>query len=168
MESFTKMLNMDQNMMYIKFLTQVINSNEGGELNRLMSCPFCTYFELWASENRENVFRCKNQTCHKQSCIICFKIVRDEADLNDSIAGEESKEDGDHSNCVKFKDLKKEWDQAIEKGSKMFCPTCGFGGMKDDQCTHMTCENKDCKARWCYFCGDVEANLAGGTFYLHN
>ena len=32
------------------------------------------------------------------------------------------------------------------------CPACGEFGLKDEECSHMTCEA--CGEEWCYFCGD--------------
>ena len=37
----------------------------------------------------------------------------------------------------------------MEWNSKFKCPSCSFGGQKDDACTHMEC---DCGVNWCYFC----------------
>ena len=44
-----------------------------------------------------------------------------------------------HFKCYEYKDLKAQFDQCIENGVKSICPNCGFGGIKDDGCTHMTC-----------------------------
>jgi hypothetical protein len=43
-----------------------------------------------------------------------------------------------HFKCYEFKDLKEAWEAAIENGNKRCCPNCKIGGMKDDECTHMT------------------------------
>lgn len=43
-----------------------------------------------------------------------------------------------HFKCYEFKDIKEEWEKAIEDGNKRFCPGCKIGGMKNDDCTHMT------------------------------
>ena len=75
-----------------------------------------------------------------------------------------------HYKCYKYKKLRKEWEQAIEAGTKRSCPSCGVGGIKDDACTHMTCDN--CNTVWCYFCGLAEEDLdkedENGSIYSHN
>lgn len=52
----------------------------------------------------------------------------------------------------------------------MRCPGCGLSGLKDEACTHMTCDK--CQTVWCYFCGldQVHADKEGGAdnIYQHN
>ena len=36
-----------------------------------------------------------------------------------------------------YKDLKVEWDKAIDIGQQRSCPGCGLGGLKDDECNHI-------------------------------
>jgi hypothetical protein len=45
-------------------------------------------------------------------------------------------------------------EKAIESGSQQHCPHCQLTGIKDDGCTHMTCER--CQLTWCYLCGMKE------------
>jgi hypothetical protein len=45
-------------------------------------------------------------------------------------------------------------EKAIETGSQQRCPHCQLTGIKDDGCTHMTCEK--CQLTWCYLCGMKE------------
>lgn len=47
MESFVALLDEEQNILYIKFMTQILNEGDEEERNKLMTCAFCTYFELW-------------------------------------------------------------------------------------------------------------------------
>ena len=53
--------------------------------------------------------------------------------------------------CASLRHAKKQFEDAIETGSKMSCPACGLAGRKDDACTHMTCPR--CTTPWCYVCG---------------
>ena len=75
-----------------------------------------------------------------------------------------------HYKCYEYKELKAEWETAIEKGIKRSCPNCGIGGHKDDACTHMTCDN--CHTAWCYLCGVSDDKLdkkdPSGNIYSHN
>ena len=75
-----------------------------------------------------------------------------------------------HEKCYLSKDIKNDWEEALAKGTKRSCPECGVGGVKDDSCTHMTCDN--CNTVWCYLCGKKESDLdksdSNGTIYKHN
>ncbi|CAI2374492.1 unnamed protein product [Moneuplotes crassus] len=144
------------------------------KVDKVMSCPFCKYFEIWAKTNSSNFFYCKKQDCKKGSCSICFKefkIPEGMAVTEDEL--EEMKEEGGmltHHKCYEYKDIKEDWDKAIESGTKRYCPKCKVGGVKDDACTHMVCDN--CDTIWCYFCGKEEAKLnksdPKGSIYRHN
>ena len=46
-----------------------------------------------------------------------------------------------HFKCLEFKTMKDSFEDIIENGVKASCPKCGIKGMKDDACTHMTCDN---------------------------
>eukprot|EP00475_Leptophrys_vorax_P026361 TRINITY_DN3716_c0_g1_i1.p1 TRINITY_DN3716_c0_g1~~TRINITY_DN3716_c0_g1_i1.p1 ORF type:complete len:622 (+),score=174.53 TRINITY_DN3716_c0_g1_i1:214-1866(+) len=52
----------------------------------------------------------------------------------------------------------------LARASARACANCGFPGMKDLACTHMTCER--CKTRWCYHCGKSESSVQ--SFSSHN
>ena len=39
---------------------------------------------------------------------------------------------------------------------KRFCPGWNIGGIKNDDWTHMVCDN--CNTRYCYLCGKSEAD----------
>ena len=56
-----------------------------------------------------------------------------------------------HFLCYEYKEIKKEWEDAILSGSKTVCPKWKIGGVKDDACTHMTCNNWG--TVYCYICG---------------
>ena len=67
--------------------------------------------------------------------------------------------------------MKKEFDEVFEKGAKNYCPSCGVGGTKDDECTHMTCPN--CHTVWCYVCEKKESEVDKSPdqvddIYAHN
>ena len=97
-----------------------------------------------------------NDECKKGSCCICykeFKVPKSEFALTEQEFEELHGENGmlSHNKCYEFKDIKHEWDEAIDKGTIRRCPQCDVGGVKDDACTHMTCDN--CHTQWCYLCG---------------
>ena len=97
-----------------------------------------------------------NDECKKGSCCICykeFKVPKSEFALTEQEFEELHGEKGmlSHNKCYEFKDMKQEWEEAIDKGTRRRCPQCDVGGVKDDACTHMTCDN--CQTQWCYLCG---------------
>jgi hypothetical protein len=55
--------------------------------------------------------------------------------------------------CFPLASLKFKFDEAMELSSRFKCPTCNFGGQKDDACTHM--KECPCAVNWCYFCQQV-------------
>ncbi|CAF1133135.1 unnamed protein product [Didymodactylos carnosus] len=115
----------------------------------LAHCPYCQYVEI--REHDKSIFLfCKYIQCRRVSCLVCkheCQTVNDYMDENiDDILG--------HSKCVELKHDKKIVDLAIINGSMIPCPTCGVSGMKDDNCTHMTCGK--CCEYWCYFCGQKQ------------
>eukprot|EP00475_Leptophrys_vorax_P002897 TRINITY_DN11649_c0_g1_i2.p1 TRINITY_DN11649_c0_g1~~TRINITY_DN11649_c0_g1_i2.p1 ORF type:complete len:735 (-),score=139.40 TRINITY_DN11649_c0_g1_i2:2496-4478(-) len=55
--------------------------------------------------------------------------------------------------------------ETLATGSSRSCPNCGTSGMKDLNCTHITCDK--CSQRFCYVCGTAESKLEGG-FDGHN
>ncbi|CAI2374520.1 unnamed protein product [Moneuplotes crassus] len=144
------------------------------KVDKVMSCPFCKYFEIWAKANSSNFFYCKKQDCKKGSCSVCFKefkVPKGMAVTEDELG--KMKEEGGmltHHKCYEYKDVKEDWDKAIESGTKRCCPECKVGGIKDDACTHMICDN--CNTVWCYFCGKKESDLdksdPNGNIFKHN
>ena len=74
-----------------------------------------------------------------------------------------------HFSCWEYKELKQRFDSVMDRGSKMFCPSCNLGGMKDNACTHMICDS--CDTTWCYFCGKAEKDCdrdGNENIYSHN
>jgi hypothetical protein len=55
--------------------------------------------------------------------------------------------------------------ETLATSSTRTCPNCGTSGMKDLECTHITCDK--CSHRFCYVCGVSESKLEGG-FEAHN
>ena len=66
--------------------------------------------------------------------------------------------------------MKDRFEDIIENSVKASCPKCGIKGMKDDACTHMTCDN--CGQIWCYICGKgvevVDKEPGHDNIYGHN
>ena len=147
------------------------------EDEEIVRCPKCTYFEQRPKESTANFFFCKNTNCEKASCYVCkceVKVPAENYHENEEEYKilEEEKGMFFHFKCFEYKEIKKEFDDALEKGSKCFCPSCGVGGMKNDACTHMTCPN--CHTVWCYLCekSENEVNKDPGApvqnIYAHN
>ena len=89
----------------------------------------------------------------KGSCSIChkeFKIPSSDFGITDQEYEELKSDKGmmTHTKCYKYKQIKEDWDNAIDQGTRRRCPSCGVGGIKDDACTHMRCDN--CQTEWCY------------------
>ncbi|CAI2375339.1 unnamed protein product [Moneuplotes crassus] len=144
------------------------------KIDKVMSCPFCKYFEVWTIDNSANFFYCRKEDCQKGSCSVCFKefkVPKGMAVTEDELEEMKSEEGMmSHYKCYEHKDIKEDWDKAIEEGTKRYCPECKVGGIKDDECTHMTCDN--CNTVWCYLCGKKEADLdksdPNGNIFKHN
>ena len=144
-----------------------VATKQAGSDEKIESCPFCKYYEIWSKKCTSNFFYCKADGCRKGSCSIChkgFKIPKSET----SITAEEEKqmfgEDGmlSHFEWYEYKDLKAEWDQAIINGIQRFCPECGLGGMIDDACTHITWAK--CLWKYCYIWGIADKDLDKHNF----
>ncbi|CAF2811997.1 unnamed protein product [Rotaria sp. Silwood2] len=137
-------------------LATVISSNE-----RLDNCPFCCYIVIRGVHDA-SILHCERPDCGITSCLVCRKAcpkIR-----GPYVTQSEEDEMMKHFMCESLANEKKMFDQAIESGQKMSCPKCGLAGMKDDSCTHMTCQK--CSQVWCYFCGKrlEDCNRAtGGT-----
>ena len=145
------------------------------EDEELVACPSCNYFETRLKESTANFFYCKAPRCGKASCYVCKAHISKPSenyweDVLEYMQLEEEKGLFFHFKCFEFKDLKKEFDEAFDKGTKNFCPSCGVGGMKNDACTHMTCPN--CHTMWCYVCEKKESEVqkahGKNDIYGHN
>ena len=121
------------------------------ENDQVVNCPFCNYFEIWSKLCTSNFFYCKKEGCKKGSCSICHKEFKvPSSDYNIPSTELEEVKTGmiSHTKCYEYKQIKEDWDKAIDMGVKRCCPNCGIGGLKNDACTHMTCNN--CLTQWCY------------------
>jgi len=125
----------------------------------MQTCPFCPYFctRLLGEGGSiaEALFvHCLKPECGRVSCSLCFQAC---VPCNDDEEDDEAAQLGmaEHFECAekehKWGSLRKEFEDAVESGVKFPCPGCGHGGVKDDACTHMTCES--CLTVWCYVCG---------------
>lgn len=130
----------------------------------MQACPFCPYFCTRllgeGGSTAEALFiHCLKPECEKVSCSLCYKECMPSA--TDGKEDEEEEDEAaklgmeEHFACAenehKWGKRRKEFEDAIENGVKFPCPVCGHGGVKDDECTHMTCES--CQTVWCYVCG---------------
>jgi hypothetical protein len=132
-----------QHMLVLVWAKELLNEDE-----RLDNCPFCS-FAVIRSKHDTNFLYCEHPECGKISCLICRKALP--KILNDYGNDEEIAEMERHFKCTELADDKHKFDQYLELGPKVPCPSCGLAGMKDDACTHMTCPT--CAQLWCYFCG---------------
>lgn len=125
------------------------------------TCPFCPFFYTrllseGASTAEALFIHCMSPECRKVSCALCHKecVPCDDEDEDED---DEAVQLGmaEHFACAEkereWSQWRKEFEDAIEKGIKFPCPRCGHGGVKDDACTHMTCDS--CHTVWCYICG---------------
>ncbi|UJR29124.1 hypothetical protein I4U23_010338 [Adineta vaga] len=131
-----------------------LNNNE-----TLAQCPFCPYVEIHTTDACPLQFlTCQQPSCAKRSCLICLHEITDDESIH-------------RSRCVELQSHKQMVENAIDTGSTQQCPHCQLTGIKDDGCTHMTCER--CGLTWCYLCGMkeeeclVDAN-ADQSFAAHN
>jgi IBR domain, a half RING-finger domain len=107
------------------------------------------------------------------SCTVCHKQIQK---IDDGYEQEEDKySDAEqsamcHFECMELSEPLKQFEKVIEDGEKMYCPGCGAGGRKDNNCTHMTCNG--CQTVWCYMCGLDAAKCnkvkADGGIFSHN
>ena len=158
--SFERQLTTEQLGTYMSYM--LMAQLPEGEV--MISCPFagCPYFETrqlgeGGSLAEINFFHCQHWACRKVSCGLCKKECKpcdDEEDDDDEI-GPEQRGMMEHFVCaereLEFGAQRISFEKAIEASTRVPCPVCGQAGMKDDACTHMTCDN--CATVWCYVCG---------------
>ncbi|CAI2372772.1 unnamed protein product [Moneuplotes crassus] len=155
------LLEGDQHQEYSLQCTKALIDKRDSEV---ICCPYCNYFEVWPLSSEDITFVCSNEECGKVSCTACFCEFEFADDLSDE------DEPVSHEKCYNLKKIKRDWEQTINKGSQRFCPKCGYGGIKNDACTHMTCVQ--CKSDWCYICGTssdkCDKSNPNGNLYRHN
>lgn len=134
----------------------------------LLECPNCRYSEICDCCTADVArLHCKNEGCGSVTCYVCkLEIGKlcwsgfDEGSLSPMAAGEGEDESGFEeraekhlTSCFPLASLNFKFDEVMEWNSKFKCPTCSFGGQKDDACTHM--KECPCAVNWCYFCQKV-------------
>ena len=131
----------------------------------LLGCPNCRYSEICDCSSSDVArLHCKNEVCGSVTCYVCkLEIGKlrwrgfDEGTVSpmedDTESGFEERAEEHLTTCVPLASLKFKFDEVMELNSKFKCPTCLFGGQKDDACTHMT--ECPCAVNWCYFCQQV-------------
>eukprot|EP01034_Spumella_vulgaris_P025416 gene25416-31874_t len=150
-----------------------------GEDEKVTGCPSCSYFEIRSKEcNGMDFMFCQNAPCRRTTCVHCFGTCKK---VNFGGYNEEDEERVQRDNtsflyhleCGELAKDKIAFETAIVKGSVRECPSCGVAGIKDDNCTHITCQA--CDAKFCYVCGLAEAAAnkstsqgRTGTIYAHN
>lgn len=158
------------------FLTYMLMHQLDGDV--MSNCPWCPFFcTREVNELAEaNFVYCQNPACYKVTCALCMKEC---VPCDDDEEEDEAVRLGmaEHFACAEKEatlgQVRNEMQQAIDDGIKPACPTCKHRGTKDDNCTHMTCE--ECQTVWCYVCGlDVnsvqcdKAAVGGLPEYRHN
>jgi hypothetical protein len=99
-------------------------------------------------------FVCKNAKCNGVFCLKCERFL-------------EKMEMRKH---ICERDAKNELYQSIltilaENGSRK-CPTCGYMGRKDLECTQIKCDK--CSHSYCYVCGKSDSEIDGGLRNHYN
>jgi len=99
-------------------------------------------------------FVCKNGDCEGGFCLACNMPVKRSEILSHQC-------ETDQVEMLYRRVL-----ETLAIASSRTCPKCNFPGMKDLNCTHITCDK--CSARWCYHCGRLEADVGQSGFSGHN
>ena len=129
----------------------------------LLECPNCRYSEICDCSIADIArLHCKFETCGSVTCYVCkLEIGKlrwddfDEGSVSPMAGGSaesqfETRAEEHLTSCFPLASLKFRFDEVMELNSKFKCPTCNFGGQKDDACTHM--KECPCAVPWCYFC----------------
>jgi hypothetical protein len=165
-------MQLDQQQCAIFHTVMATKELQDGEC--VASCPFCQYFEIRQAsacdmflfhcgfsankvEGLKDVGQRPNTCCSKTSCAVCKKEV--DCPEDDGFASDDDDDEPflRHLECVRLRDVRLQFDSALERGENGTCPHCGLTGRKDDACMHMDCEK--CSGGWCYFCGEAEEKV---------
>jgi len=166
--TFERQLNEKQLQTFLKYHMQ-FDTSFLAEGEKVVSCPFCGYWEINITSEGEMLFYCQSLKCKKVSCFHCKKDVKKRRNSEIEL---DIKEVEDHFECAALAKPKEIWDKALQEGAVVTCPECGIGGMKNNGCTHMTCPK--CLTVYCYVCGITEKKLnkakaqGADTIMLHN
>jgi len=132
-----------------------------------ISCPSCSVtsqssLESLQSTELDSFTTCPSQDCGFIFCRLC-KTARNELDENP----------GEHSSkCTHLYRLGLKFLSTVSDCAQMKCPQCGLKGIKDESCTHMSCDS--CGCTWCYCCGldemecEHDEDYPIEDFYRHN
>ena len=98
------------------------------ETDQVARCPFCSYFEFWGKNSTSNFFFCKKEGCKKGSCSIChreFKVPSNGFNITQEEFEEIKSDTGmmSHTKCYQYKQIKDDWEKALEEGIKRKCPS---------------------------------------------
>ena len=109
-----------------------------------------------SKDNNVTFFYCKNESCRKWTCLVwnqSFGYPKDIKNMTEEEKQEVQRDDGlnSHLNWVEYKKYVDEIADIWEKQAQRFCPKCGKGGRKNQQCTHIKCSR--CSHEFCYFWG---------------
>lgn len=146
----------------------------------VQTCGFCSYAEIWSKNGQGMLFfHCKSEKCNKATCTICKLefippkdgIIDEEYPSTAAAVEYPSTSFFYHTECPQLAPALAMFQDAIEEGTGVRCPSCQHLGRKDDACTHITCPK--CQTMFCYLCGGDEATVdkAPGnvvTIYAHN
>ena len=66
-------IQLDQAQLEMYLMYTAIKQTSDTE--KVVSCPFCKYFEIWLKTNSANFFYCDGSECSKTSCSIWHKEV---------------------------------------------------------------------------------------------
>lgn len=116
----------------------------------LLECPNCRYSEICDCSTVDIPrLHCKSEGCGSVTCYVCKLQIGtlrwsdfDEGSLSPTAddgteSSFETRAEEHLTSCFPLASLKFKFDEAMEWNSKFKCPTCNFGGQKDDACTHM-------------------------------
>eukprot|EP00943_MAST-04B_sp_MAST-4B-sp1_P000763 g763.t1 len=114
---------------------------------QIIKCSTCSWFYVNFGPKPPFV-NCQGE-CKRASCFVCHKSVK--------IRPETEEEEQELSSHFAHNDpvlslYYKKWMEAFDC-CRTTCPNsnCEITGIKDDACTHMTCDG--CRTQYCYFCG---------------
>lgn len=137
--TFERQLDPDTHNMYLLYSAMMqCDANDA-----ILSCPFCTYYIITPKSHTMNLFYCQKDECAKGSCTVCNKeLPLATISYDDSEEELKTVEDGvfKHFKCWELKEQKEKLEAILDSGIKMKCPGCGLSGLKDEACTHMTCD----------------------------
>jgi len=73
--TFEQQLNDKQLQIFLKYQMQSTDSFLAPD-EKVVSCPFCEYWEINVISSGEMLFRCQNEKCKKISCYHCKKNLK--------------------------------------------------------------------------------------------